>query len=385
MTKIGAKVKRVLLQGYYGFGNFGDDLLLVCTYSAIRQRYPDAEVVVFSNFTPNLAGYKQTANYNQYINHLLGEKLQLIDWTYEGQFDLIVHGGGGVFFDTKYGTWRDGLINLVARGLGSPIYARVMSGVRRVLGRPHRLIARQRVGLGIGVGPYTFSGSKYKRDAEILGDFDCLAVRDLTSLGWASRLGAGAVTRCYTDLVFGVERWLKSRIEASVDKEYLGFVLCQGKAGNAQLLNQAKAVAGKVGLRAKLFFLDENHDAVMIHQCQSDGFDVVVWRPCDMVIEDYLRELNACKFLISNRAHGSIVGACLHIPSICVNTDPKLRAVQGMIPRGSRLLPVPIDDIQLHDMVVEVNQAYSEMQKGLVLDLQDRATEVQRMVADVLR
>ena len=48
----GAVSLRMLLSGYYGFGNFGDEALLAVTVQQLRLRFPSAKLDVLSA-TPN--------------------------------------------------------------------------------------------------------------------------------------------------------------------------------------------------------------------------------------------------------------------------------------------------------------------------------------------
>ena len=74
---------------------------MIVSYELLKEKYPDATITVFSNNSINNKDTKSSEGYNLYIKELLGEDIQIIDWTYIGHFDLLVNGGGGVHFDNK--------------------------------------------------------------------------------------------------------------------------------------------------------------------------------------------------------------------------------------------------------------------------------------------
>ena len=59
-----------------------------------------------------------------------------------------------------------------------------------------------------------------------------------------------------------------------------------------------------------------------------------------MELGQFARILGESAVVISNRAHGLIVAAICGVPTICIETDDKLRSIQQMLPESSLLLPV---------------------------------------------
>jgi polysaccharide pyruvyl transferase WcaK-like protein len=370
---------RILLTGYYGFGNFGDDLLLVCSHAAARERFPGAEILVFANCSANLAGAPADAAFRQYVHRLLPAPATLVDWTHRDHFDLVVHGGGGTFLDDRPGRLRDALANRLVAAIGAPRYTHVAALARTALRRPARCTAGERVGFGIGLGPYVTSSRRLWREAEILGSFARLAVRDPESRRWATRLGLGARARQFTDLAFGVDRWLRAAPPAA-PSPLLGIVLCDGKAGNADVL--AAAAGGRLaGVPARFVFLDPIHDRALIRRVEREGHDVLVWDPWSSSLERFAAELARCTLLVSNRAHGAIAGACVGVPSVCIAADAKLRSVHGMLPGGSRLLEPAEIDRKLAPTVGAMLETLGELRAGLAADVATRKQQVREMVA----
>jgi polysaccharide pyruvyl transferase WcaK-like protein len=372
---------RILLTGYYGFGNFGDDLLLVCAHSATRERFPDAELVVFANYSEHLGAHVDPS-FRHYLHRLVPPTTPLIDWTARERFDLVVHGGGGVFFDDRPGRLRDAALNAVVAGVGARGYRRLAGAARALLGRPPRVTADRRVGLGIGLGPYVASGRRLWREAEVLGSFSRLAVRDPGSHQWAVKLGLGGCCRQFTDLAFGVDRWLGPARPRAAAGDVVGVVLCDGKRGNADIL-EAVAAGRLAGQPVRFIFLDGVHDARLIERIRASGHDVVVWDPRVHPLRSFVDELAACSLLVSNRAHGAIVGACVGVPSICIGADAKLRSVHGMIPTGTRLLEVEALS-SLPELASAMLRGLPGLRRGLAADVAARRAEVSEMTAYAL-
>ena len=84
---------KIILKGYYGFGNFGDDILMVTTYWLLKDIFPSDQIIVCSE-NPGA----------QYIELLCEKSVPVVNSNSGLHADWIVHGGGGVFFDFNEGT-----------------------------------------------------------------------------------------------------------------------------------------------------------------------------------------------------------------------------------------------------------------------------------------
>jgi len=121
----------VLLSGYYGFGNVGDEAILASTIESLRQKEPDIEISVLS---ANPRETSRTHAVESYARMSLKEVVSAILSS-----DLIVFGGGSLLQDdTSFRSLAYYLsIIFASRALGKPvvIYANGIGPIRSLAGR----------------------------------------------------------------------------------------------------------------------------------------------------------------------------------------------------------------------------------------------------------
>jgi polysaccharide pyruvyl transferase WcaK-like protein len=324
---------RVLLVGYYGQGNFGDDVLFVTAYNRVRAWRPDAEITALVH-GPDAA----------YLHGLVQGPLRLTAPGERGAYDLAVHGGGGTFFDFSQGSNRDVWINRVIRAVGVPAWARADRAARRVAGRP-RTGASRRWGWGIGIGTYTASAPKLRHHAPVLADFETLVVRDPKSVENARAVGVGDRVRLGSDLAFLHDCWapaeLRSRARSGsfrIGVVPRGWKGAEGAAVVDALVDSARSLPADLDVR---WFLFDAHDDAAVRARLGDA-DVRVWNPAGG-LDAYSAALADVDVLVTARAHGAICGAILGVPSLIAPIEPKLSTIHAMLPAASRMLPASFD------------------------------------------
>ena len=83
---------RILISGYYGFGNTGDEAVLAVIVQRLRQHYPDAEICVLS------AEPEETAR--DYGVEAADRWKTSTVWYHMRRADFFIQGGGGLLQDT---------------------------------------------------------------------------------------------------------------------------------------------------------------------------------------------------------------------------------------------------------------------------------------------
>lgn len=319
---------RVLLMGYYGKGNFGDDVLLCVAHALLRARYPNAQFSVVVD-----------GPHGDYVKQMLGE-VTLLPSGRHGHFDLIAHGGGGVFFDfSAYGLGAR-LKEYALRAMGFRRYVALEKWARKLLHKP-RTSADLRVGFGIGVGTYSTGSPRLRERLPVLADFRALWVRDeesIRNLRRFEQVMRGEVIRG-SDLAFLTQHWLG---EATIEKPpratkpRLGIALRDWPVTAGGLEESAlKALLTEWSCDYEIsgFILDAQADP-MLHR-QLAGYPIHIWQPQQMGLNDFAKALAVQDVLLTSRAHAAICGACVGTPSVIVAIEPKLQQVASMLARST--------------------------------------------------
>lgn len=322
---------RALLIGYYGKGNFGDDVLLKVSHALVKRLMPQARIAVVVD-----------GDDGTYVKTMLGD-VDILKPGRHGHFDFILHGGGGVFFDFKTYGLRQKMLECAVRAFGFGLFVKLEKTVRKLLHK-ERTSAARRLGFGIGVGTFSPGSPKLLQSLPVLADFDALWVRDAESLKNLERFKPAmhaSITRG-SDIAFLTDCWMKDVApkKAAVARPRLGIVLRDwpeesGGTPPAMLQEIFARLATEYEITG--FIFDRHSDPRL--QALLQPYAHQIWQPDSMQISDFAQRLGEQDVLLSSRAHGAICGACLGVASVIVNIEPKMAQVHAMLPSSSLLVP----------------------------------------------
>lgn len=332
---------KILIQGYYGFGNLGDDLLLKVTHEFIKNSYPEAELFIFSNSTDN-----------KYLEDFVEGRFSIIDYSFRGHFDLIIHGGGGVHYDYNQGTLKDLVVNLLIKLFGYKSYLRIYKAYKRIKAKEN-ITTSYRIGIGIGVGEFTKSSKVFSFNIVILAGYNHLFVRDSESYHQSLRYLKESSVKKGADLAFATDFWRRGIPSSKAsDSRSLGIVLRRWDRDHDHI-KKIKEIA--LGLKSKYkityFFFDKSYDEPVLDLFQNEI--TKIWDPFDLRFEEFTKDLAAQDLIITSRFHGALIAAAFNIPSIAIAIEPKLKSVTDILP-STRIIDLPIDGQQLEEMVIQI-------------------------------
>lgn len=309
-------MQKVVLSGYYGFDNAGDEALLWSIAGKLRELKPDLRVIVLSanpSRTGELYGVEAVPRANPLALLMTLRRA-----------DLLISGGGSLLQDVT--SWR------------SIIYYLGVIALARLLGTPVMYYAQ-------GVGPIRRGWARWL--TRFISDrVNLITLRDEDSRREMTQLGVKRPPMMVTAdpvLALKPEQWLGK--DASLNQEgkqppWAGFSLRQWKGleGYKKVIAQAADYLAERGW--EVVFLPFHHpdDLAVSRQVAA------MMRYPSRVIEEQLTarallyQVGRMNLLIGMRLHSLVFAAVNGVPMLGVSYDPKVDAfleALGRRPAGS--------------------------------------------------
>lgn len=272
---------RVLIGGYYGFGNLGDEALLAGLLSTLQAHGHRATVL---SHDPERTAREHGVPARHRVRGLPAALLGC---------DLFLSGGGGLLQDRSS-----------ARSL------RYYLGCIRLA----RMLGRRVIVFGQSIGPLSPSGEL--RVAATLRGLP-VSVRDTASQALLARLGIDAHLGADAALLLPCPQREAPPPEAAVL-----LIPRSGHRWITEALAEAAHILGNDGIRCAALPLHraQDHGEIEILQRAAPGMERV--EAADY--REALAQIAAARYLLSGRLHGLILAAVCDRPYAGLNYDPKV-------------------------------------------------------------
>ncbi|MGI6678086.1 MAG: polysaccharide pyruvyl transferase CsaB [Dehalobacterium sp.] len=170
-------MKKVVLSGYYGFNNIGDEAVLIAIVQALKKEIPDVEITVLSYDPPRTEKQLKVKAVNRWrLSQIIGAIKEC---------DLFISGGGSLLQDVT--------------GKKSILYYLGIITIALWWKKPTMIYAQ-------GIGPVQSSWAR-KLVGQVLNKMDLISVRDEASRADLSAMGVTRPPMYVTvDPVMGLER-----------------------------------------------------------------------------------------------------------------------------------------------------------------------------------
>lgn len=363
--------KRVVLSGYYGFENLGDEAVLHSIIRALRETDPTVQITVLSADPAGTAARYGVEARNRWK---LGEIIAALR-----SADLLISGGGSLLQD-------------VTSKKSIPYYLGIVS-IARLLGKKVAFYAQ-------GVGPIVESFSQ--RLTRFIGNkVQLITVRDQESYNLLQRIG---VTRPEMKVTADPVLLLSAEVPAS--REFTEICQLRGKCrasgrpliaiaprpwrdmvGFQQaLVETARRLQERLQAEIVLIPMDQHEDTQLCQEMQNQLPGAVMLKE-QYAPAELLAVIERMDIIVSIRLHTLIFAAAAGVPHVGITYDPKIDAfLQQMNDQPvARIDQLQAD--QLYDEVIrrlqDLDGQTARIEKQLQ-PLQEKAWANARMVLDLI-
>ncbi len=356
---------RIVLSGYYGFDNAGDEALLAAITSSIHQYAPEAEFTVLSGAPKKTRALHQVSAVH-YMN-----PLAVIPTL--ARCDLLISGGGSIFQDVTS-----------ARSL--PYYIGIVA-LARLLRRPVVFYAQ-------GVGPINRRFSKFLMRL-VANHVNFISLRDEKSMQFLRELGVTRPPMKVTaDPVFA----LTPRREDFLDVQaYLESIHLQAQPLIGVSLRSWKRLDGyQPVLAAQLDALSQQGYQILfiplafpddIPACEETAAlmkrPAIVLKDRCLSSEQHLALISHLKLMIGMRLHALVFSARSGVPFAGISYDPKVEAFLEIF----NMSPLPLEMPGMQQQIQELlsNQAKQQQLSEMAKELREKACENAQIALQIVR
>lgn len=302
---------RLLLSGYYGFGNFGDEAILRVFVDEWRRRRPDDEIDVLSaDPKATSAAFGVEAAPRMRPNAVV-DAIRAAD--------LVVSGGGGLLQSST------SLRSLM-------YYAGIIAEAKRA-GKTAAIFAQ-------GIGPLDFLGKQVVKRS--CAGVDLAIVRDDASAALLGQILPKVETTVAADPVFLADRAVTPDASAALDRSGIASehgrliaVVVRRTPMLGRVIHELARAVDRLATehRATVVFVpfqrpDDAEAAIdVIRRCASAPTLV----ECGTDLPSMTALFSRCHAVIAMRLHAVILAARLGVPFLAIPYDPKVTAAASLV------------------------------------------------------
>ncbi len=338
--------KNLLISGYYGFNNIGDESILRAVIDNLKSRVPEASITVLSQ---DPASTKEKYQVDSVDRRSILSILKALWYC-----DILISGGGSLLQDVT--------------SKRSIFYYLFIMWAARLL-RKKVLIYSQ------GIGPIN-SLINRKITCGILKRADGIVVRDDASREFLQEIGVTGKEILVTadpvlrippaDLGTGMAILEKEGFVRTTDKITVGFAIRERKLGSRfvdQLAIAMDRLRKEANVQLVLIPFHYSEDMGVIDELQHRlGGDVCALRH-KYLTDEMLSIIGNMDLLVGVRLHALIHAAIMEVPMIGISYDPKINSFLHSI--GLRAM-CSIYDFDADFFMEEFNRAWKDREKNRI-------------------
>ncbi len=368
----------IVIHGYYGASNYGDDIILLSMINSLREIEPDIDITVLSR---NISPIPGNNSFHVVSRFDIRNTASIIK-----EADLFICGGGGILQDYSGFVFDD---HFGARTRGLDFYALPVE-MAYLMGKPLMLYA-------IGVGPL-FNKMSRRYVKTILNWADIITVRDQPSADLIKSINPDVKPVVTADPAVNFIKRPLARFQKEPGKKYAGICLRSWFMKDHELESfirnmaaTADYLADRHGYNVVLFpFNKSTSDLKLltkVYQSIKNKYSASLYEKMSM--DETIGVLSQMDFVIGMRLHSVIMSTSNYVPAIAVSYDDKVSNYMRLL--GMEKYILSLEKIYtrspkeiLDDIITNKTRLESKL-KEIILTLKDQEKENATLAINLLR
>lgn len=356
---------KILIKGYYGRRNFGDDALLYSVLEALKYK--------------KCSLYIEEKSHSHYIDDMGAVNV----WDENMDMDVILHAGGTQFFSFGKASVREKLEYWVDYFERKPLLAakELCDALLRKITKDtkvSRVTSKDALRLAIGIGIGYVRDPDYRKSLiNQLNSFNSICPRDSYTLDFLRENVSDRVSLtpgadlCYKGFEDAVKKINAKKIKKRIGVILRDFKWIDDEKLNGFIISESMSLVAD-GYEVVFYALSEEEDTKYIRMAERQGQNLKVWSVSEGVnFSEYIEEIGRCERIITSRYHGAVFASLLKIPHLLVGIDKKMDEHHSEIESISRIWK--LEDVMSRDckaMRSFLSESFSEKYELLDSELE---------------
>lgn len=293
----------IMLSGYYGYGNIGDETLLHAIITKLKSKKPDIKIVVLTHKRDSFLDENNIDSISRTNFFEIRKALK--------KTKLYINGGGSLLQDST--------------STKSLIYYLHLLNIAHKLGVKTYLYAN-------GMGPF-LKEKNIERVKYTLDNTDFITLRDKLSYDFVKSLNIkNKNVVLTTDEIFGIDIPCKKNDKAK--EKYMVISLRDWHKKDKSIYKKLSELITKIhdSYNLKPVFILSKQNDINITKILHNMINIESAEICyDNSIDDIVNIISKAELVISIRLHPLIFGLCANVPVYGVSYDPKIKGILDLV------------------------------------------------------
>lgn len=330
---------RVVISGYYGFNNIGDEAILYTMIEMLKKNIPNISITVLSNNPQETEKTYQVKAISRWDIRSIRKAIKACD--------MLVSGGGSLLQDVT--SWKT-----------IPYYLGVIK-----LGL---LYHKKVVFYSQGIGPVNKWWNKWLIK-KVGSQVDHIFVRESMSGKLLEEIGVTAPTSVAIDPVFGIclgNNEVKTKEDLKSDRKKVGVYLRPWKYDKTMINSVCGALRTLIDEGYEVYMMSMHYEQdieiakKVADKLQSEHVYVI---DRSLTIDETLVYTEAFEFIIGMRLHSLIMAVAMGTPIIALSYDPKVENVIGEMELNHY---IKVEDLTCDNLLEEIRRVQTHLEEEKV-------------------